>query len=207
MCWGVRQEVLYQYIMIISLHSQRQRNKSTGLTLDLLSRGNSDQNELREVVAGAVRSQRVENFRFRDSFEDGWWKVILPGQVEVAHPLPQPPGCRADTEIVCPGSSHRICNVQRCDGEEDCPRLPGQTKSWDETEGKIFSSSSKLFEILLFPSTLELRENIKSRLCFLDDNSNHSRANNYHDNNDNNDYYDYYIERYVSQDVSYLFSK
>ena len=195
------------YSIFTSLYSQRAESKQTGLTLDLLSRGNSDTDELREVVAGAVRAQRVGQFKFKNSFADGWWRVIIGGQVDVAHPLPQPPGCRADTEIACPGSNHRICNVQRCDGEEDCPRLPGQTKSWDETEGKIFSSSSKLFEILLFPSTLELRENIKSRLCFLDDNSNHSRANNYHDNNDNNDYYDYYMERYVSQDVSYLFSK
>ena len=135
-------------IIIMSLYSQRPRPKHTGLTLDLLSRGNSDQNELREVVAGAVSNQRVENFRFRDSFEEGWWRVILAGQVDVAHPLPQPPGCRADTEIVCPGSTHRICNVQRCDGEEDCPRLPGQEKSWDETEGRIFSSSSRYFDVL-----------------------------------------------------------
>ena len=188
-------------IIIRSLYSHRQNSKNTGLTLDLLSRGNSDQNELREVVAGAVSNQRVENFRFRGSFEEGWWRVILPGQVEVAHPLPQPPGCRADTEIVCPGSAHRICNVQRCDGEEDCPRLAGQTKSWDETEGKIFSSSSTLFEILLFPSTLELRENIKSRLCFSDDNSNYCGTNNYHDNHDNYSHYDYYTERSVSEDL------
>ena len=67
----------------MSLYSQRPRSKHTGLTLDLLSRGNSDQSELREVVAGAVSNQRVENFRFRDSFEEDWWRVILPGQVEI----------------------------------------------------------------------------------------------------------------------------
>ena len=138
----------------MSLYSQRPRSKHTGLTLDLLSRGNSDQNELREVVAGAVSNQRVENFRFRDSFEEDWWRVILPGQVEVAHPLPQPPGCRADTEIVCPGSTTRICVVQKCDGQEDCPRLPGQTKSWDETEGRIFTSVQHILTFYFNTSTL-----------------------------------------------------
>ena len=61
--------------------------------------------------------------------------------MKVPHPLPQPSGCRADTQIACPGSNHRICNVQRCDGEEDCPRLPGQQISWDETEGCVTTTT------------------------------------------------------------------
>ena len=39
-----------------------------------------------------------------------------------ALPPPLSTGCRADTQIACPGTAHRICNVQRCDGTEDCPR-------------------------------------------------------------------------------------
>ena len=60
---------------------------------------------------------------------------------KIPHPLPQPSGCRADTQIACPGSDHRICNVQRCDGEEDCPRLPGQEISWDESEGCVTTTT------------------------------------------------------------------
>ena len=54
---------------------------------------------------------------------------------------------------------------------------------------------------MTFPSTLELRKNIKSRLCFSDDNSNYSGTNNYHDNHDNYSHYDYYTERSVSEDL------
>ena len=60
---------------------------------------------------------------------------------KIPPPLPQPSGCRADTQIACPGSDHRICNVQRCDGEEDCPRLPGQEISWDESEGCVTTTT------------------------------------------------------------------
>ena len=90
----------------MSLYSRNSESKHTGLTLDLLSQGNSNQYELKEVIAGAVRAQRVGKFKFKSRFPEGWWRVIIDG-VDVAHPLPQPPGCRADTEIACPGSSHR----------------------------------------------------------------------------------------------------
>ena len=51
------------------------------------------------------------------------FKVLPGGLVELPQPLPQPSGCRADTQIVCPGSGHRICQVQKCDGTEDCPKV------------------------------------------------------------------------------------
>ena len=60
------------------------------------------------------------------SDEDGCGGVPIPSA------LPQPPGCRADTQIACPHSSTRICEVQRCDGEENCPKRPGETVAWDE---------------------------------------------------------------------------
>ena len=60
---------------------------------------------------------------------------MLSGGVDLPHPLPQPSGCRADTQIACPGSNHRICNVQKCDGTEDCPKMTGEDRSWDEVVG------------------------------------------------------------------------
>ncbi|CAB4057486.1 unnamed protein product [Lepeophtheirus salmonis] len=41
-------------------------------------------------------------------------------------------GCRADTQITCPKSLIKICHVQKCDGEENCPKLFGESISWDE---------------------------------------------------------------------------
>ena len=57
-----------------------------------------------------------------------------PGIIPV--PSPQPAGCRADTQIVCPDLKTRICEVERCDGVENCPKNPGEEKAWDE-EGCI----------------------------------------------------------------------
>jgi hypothetical protein len=56
-----------------------------------------------------------------------------PGLVPV--PSPQPVGCRADTQIVCPDGKTRICEVQRCDGVENCPKFSVESleeKAWDE---------------------------------------------------------------------------
>ena len=61
-----------------------------------------------------------------------------PGIVPI--PSDQPSGCRADTQIVCPGSNTRICEVQRCDGVENCPKKPDQEKSWDEAGCIIFTN-------------------------------------------------------------------
>ena len=47
-------------------------------------------------------------------------------------PSEQPTGCRADTQIVCPDLKTRICEVERCDGVENCPKNPNEEKSWDE---------------------------------------------------------------------------
>ena len=47
-------------------------------------------------------------------------------------PSEQPTGCRADTQIVCPDLKTRICEVERCDGVENCPKNPNEAKSWDE---------------------------------------------------------------------------
>ena len=55
-----------------------------------------------------------------------------PSEGIVPKPSPQPVGCRADTQIVCPDGKTRICEVQRCDGVENCPKNPSDTKSWDE---------------------------------------------------------------------------
>ena len=53
----------------------------------------------------------------------------------VPKPSPQPVGCRADTQIVCPDGNTRICEVQRCDGVENCPKDPeSNVKSWDEED-------------------------------------------------------------------------
>ena len=41
-------------------------------------------------------------------------------------PPTQPSGCRADTQIVCPASGHRICQVQRW-GSHPCLPAPGVT--------------------------------------------------------------------------------
>ncbi len=51
-------------------------------------------------------------------------------------PSPQPVGCRADTQIACPDLQTRICEVQRCDGVQDCPKEEDQREelSWDEAE-------------------------------------------------------------------------
>ena len=50
----------------------------------------------------------------------------------IPSPLPQPAGCRADTQIVCPDLKTRICEVERCDGVDNCPLEPGAAKAWDE---------------------------------------------------------------------------
>ena len=105
------------------------------MTVDLLSSGNSDSMQLKEVIAEGVRNRRITGFFFKSDFPDGWWREMLNGGVELPHPLPQPSGCRADTQIACPGSNHRICNVQRCDGTEDCPKMSGEERSWDEVDG------------------------------------------------------------------------
>ena len=56
-------------------------------------------------------------------------------------PLPQPVGCRADTQIVCPGTNHRICEVQQCDGVENCPKSPEQAgPAWDEANCPAYNN-------------------------------------------------------------------
>ena len=174
----------------MSLYSQRPRPKHTGLTLDLLSRGNSDQNELREVVAGAVSNQRVENFRFRDSFEARW---TLPT------PCLSPPGV---------GQTRRLCARGPPTGSVTCSAVTGRRtvpgcrarKSPGTKLKEGFSLPVQdilTFYVWLFPSTLELVENTKSRLCFWDDNDNYCGTNDYHDNHCC--HYDYNSERSVSQ--------
>ncbi|TRY79977.1 hypothetical protein TCAL_07546, partial [Tigriopus californicus] len=59
----------------------------------------------------------------------------------IPSPLPQPVGCRADTQIVCPGSNTRICEFQACDGVENCPKNPlSDAKSWDEEDCPVYSN-------------------------------------------------------------------
>ena len=86
-----------------------------------------------------MRRRRLPGFFFKSEFPPGWWRPVLycaifntiqswaeqmgAGTVELpAVPPHLTTGCRADTQIACPGTGHRICNVQRCDGTEDCPR-------------------------------------------------------------------------------------
>ena len=49
-------------------------------------------------------------------------------------------GCRADTQIACPDLKHRICEVQRCDGVEDCPRNSSEVIAWDEKDCAQYSN-------------------------------------------------------------------
>ena len=116
--------------------------------MDLFSRGNSDVDQLVEVLTEAIERGRINGFRFKADFSPGWWRVVQ-GGVEVPHTLPQPSGCRADTQIVCPDTNHRICMVQRCDGEADCPLVGGQVVAWDESEeaGCVTTVSTTTTEI------------------------------------------------------------
>ena len=54
----------------------------TQVTVDLLSSGNSNVDQLKEVLRGAIVRKGVNGFTFKDEFPQGWWKVVL-GDVEV----------------------------------------------------------------------------------------------------------------------------
>ena len=96
-----------------TLYRPSLNSKHTALSLDLLSTGNSNKQELKEVVARAVSNQRVGKFRFKPSFPKDWWRVIRSSldSSPVSPSTPSCPsqavGCRADTDIICPGSQCR----------------------------------------------------------------------------------------------------
>ena len=69
-----------------------------------------------------IKNQDLYNFQYFFLYNTG----IVP------IPSEQPTGCRADTQIVCPDLKTRICEVERCDGVENCPKNPNEEKSWDE---------------------------------------------------------------------------
>ena len=88
-----------------TLYRPSLNSKHTALSLDLLSTGNSNTRELREVVAEAVNKQRVGKFRFKPSFPKDWWRVISSCPSTAV-------GCRADTDIICPGSQCRRADTR-----------------------------------------------------------------------------------------------
>ena len=63
----------------------------TLVTIDIFSHGNSNIDQLKEVLRSAIERDRVQNYVFKSDFPPGWWKVVA-GNVEVPHPLPQPSG-------------------------------------------------------------------------------------------------------------------
>ena len=131
--------------------------------------------QLKEVIAEGVRNRRITGFFFKSDFPSGWWRVMLSGGVELPQPLPQPSGCRADTQIACPGSNHRICNVQKCDGTEDCPKMSGEDRSWDEVDGctpdtttpatTMLTTTTMLMTTTMETSTTMGKEILLGHLC------------------------------------------
>ena len=69
----------YSYICVRSDTSSQQ--KLIQVTLDIFSRGNSDVDQIVEVVREAVMSRRLSNFNFKKP-SPGWWRVVQ-GDVEV----------------------------------------------------------------------------------------------------------------------------
>ena len=58
----------------------------------------------------------------------------------VPQPSPQPFGCRADTQIMCPDKVTRFCETDRCNGIEDCPKESDEEKSFDELDCSNYSN-------------------------------------------------------------------
>ena len=57
------------------------RRRLTEVTFDIFSRGNSEVDQIIEVVRQAILTERIGDFKFKRPSND-WWRVVV-GDVEV----------------------------------------------------------------------------------------------------------------------------
>ena len=60
--------------------------------------------------------------------EDVFWDQVTPLRQKW-----RAGGCRADLQIMCPDGETSICEIEQCDGIQNCPKNPDEVTSWDES--------------------------------------------------------------------------